>query len=108
MRLPIDTNGLSFICAGPPVPVIEYETRRHKTDENGAPLYQVPIVAMGEGDAEVIAVKVAGEPSGLSQGTSVRISGLSALPWTMGERSGVSFKATKIQPQGRTETTKAS
>jgi hypothetical protein len=110
MRLPIDTSGLSFICAGPPSPVTEYETGRAKTDETGKPLYQVPVLAMGDEDHEVISVKVAGEPTGVDKGKSVQVTGLSALPWTMGDRSGVSFKASRIQlaGTGRTETTKAS
>jgi len=98
MRLPIDTNLVSFICAGNPEPVVDFETRRPKTDEAGNPLYQVPLVAMSDGAAEVIAVKVPGEPKGVSQGAQVRLSGLVALPWAMGDRSGVAYRASKVEP----------
>lgn len=108
MRLPIDTTSLAFICAGQPEAVVEFETRRPKTDESGVPLYQVPLVAMADGDAEVIAVKVAGEPTGLVQGAPVRITGLSALPWTMGDRSGISYRASRLQPGTSRPETKAS
>jgi hypothetical protein len=39
MRLPIDTNSLAFICAGDAQPVVDYDTRRPKTDDNGVPLF---------------------------------------------------------------------
>jgi len=98
MRLPIDTSNLAFICAGQPEAVVDFDTRRPKTDERGTPLYQVALVAMADGVAEVIAVKVAGEPRGLTQGGPVRITGLSALPWAMGDRSGIAYRAAALEP----------
>ena len=38
MRLPIDTSAISFLCALLPEPVVDFETRRPKADENGEPL----------------------------------------------------------------------
>jgi hypothetical protein len=98
MRLPIDTTNLGFICAGEPEAVVDYDTRRPKTDETGIPLYAVPLVAMADGTAEVISVKVAGEPKGVGQGNPVRLAGLVALPWAMGDRSGVAYRAARIEP----------
>jgi len=77
---------------------VDFESRRPKTDEHGTPLFQVALVAMSDGAADVIAVKVPGEPKGLAQGAHVRPAGLVAVPWTMGERSGVTFRATRIEP----------
>jgi hypothetical protein len=104
MRLPVDTNLLSFICAGTAEPVVDYESRRPKTDENGTPLFQVALVAMSDGVAEVIAVKVPGEPKGVTQGAQVRLAGLVAVPWAMGDRSGIAYRATHIEanPPART------
>lgn len=104
MRLPIDTTNLAFICAGQPEPVVDFDTRRPKTDENGQPLFQVPLVAMTDGIAEVLAVKVAGAPAGLVQGGPVRISGLTALPWAMGDRSGIAYRAARLEPTNPTRT----
>lgn len=98
MRLPVDTNLVNFICAGAPEPVVDFESRRPKTDESGTPLYQVVLVAMSDGVAEVIAVKVPGEPKGLAQGAPVRLTGLVAVPWSMGERSGVAYRASRVEP----------
>jgi excisionase family DNA binding protein len=49
MRLPIDTQSVKFAAAGPAEPVLDYESRAPKTDENGVVLFNVPIFASGEG-----------------------------------------------------------
>ena len=63
MKLPIDTSAIAFLCALAPEPVVDFETRRPKADENGEPLYVVQLLVMGEDSADLIAVKVPGVPS---------------------------------------------
>jgi hypothetical protein len=59
----------------------------------------VQLIAMTDGAAEIIAVKVPGLPGpGIRQGHPVKVSGLVAQPWTMGDRSGVAFRAARIEP----------
>src|SRR5512133_429476 len=99
MRLPIDTSAISFLCALAPEPVIDFETKRPRADDNGEPLYVVQLLAMGDGSADLIAVKVPGLPaSGVRQGHPVKVVGLVAQPWTMADRSGVAFRAARIEP----------
>ncbi len=99
MRLPIDTSAISFLCALAPEPVVDFETRRPKADENGEPLYVIQLLVMGEDSADLIAVKVPGVlSSGIRQGHPVKVSGLVAQPWTMNDRSGVAFRAARIEP----------
>ena len=83
MKLPIDTSAIAFLCAMPPEPVVDFETKRPRADENGEPLYVIQLLVMGEDSADLIAVKV---------------TGLVAQPWTMQDRSGVSFRAARIEP----------
>jgi hypothetical protein len=97
MRLPIDTTGVSFICAGEAEPVVDYESGRPKIDRSGQPLYSVSLVAMAEGVAEVITVKVPGEPKGVSRGATVRLVGLTANPWTIRDRSGIAYRAERVE-----------
>ena len=40
---------------------------------------------------------MAGEPKGLGEFTPVKVTDLVASTWTMGERTGVSFKAAKVE-----------
>ena len=99
MRLPVDTSAITFLCALAPEPLVDFETRRPKADENGEPLYVVQLLAMGDGSADLLAVKVPGVPgAGVRQGAQVKVVGLVAQPWTMADRSGVSFRAARIEP----------
>ena len=99
MKLPVDTSAIAFLCAMPPEPVVDFETRRPKADENGEPLHVVQLLAMGDGSADLLAVKVPGVPSpSIRQGAPVKVTGLVAQPWTMADRSGVSFRAARIEP----------
>ena len=99
MKLPVDTSALAFLCAVEAEPVVDFETRRPKADENGEPLYVVQLIAMTDGAAEIIAVKVPGMPSpAIRQGHPVKVTGLVAQPWTMNDRAGVAFRAARIEP----------
>ena len=64
MKLPVDTSAIAFLCALEAEPVVDFETKRPRADENGEPLYVVQLIAMGDGSAEILAVKVPGMPSG--------------------------------------------
>ncbi|HZA85017.1 MAG TPA: hypothetical protein VFC13_26650 [Actinomycetes bacterium] len=99
MKLPVDTSAIAFLCAMPPEPLVDFETKRPRADDNGEPLYVVQLVALAENSAEILAVKVAGMPAaGIRQGHPVKVLGLVAQPWTMGDRSGVAFRAARIEP----------
>ena len=99
MKLPVDTSAIAFLCAVEAEPVVDFETKRPRADENGEPLYVVQLIALTDGAAEILAVKVPGLPgSGIRQGHPVKVSGLVAQPWTMADRSGVAFRAARIEP----------
>jgi hypothetical protein len=98
VKLPVDTSAIAFLCAMPPEPVVDFETKRPRADEHGEPLYQVQLVALAEGSAEIIAVKTAGTAPAVRQGQPVKVIGLVAQPWSMGDRSGVAFRAARIEP----------
>ena len=103
MRLPIDANHMSFICGGEPTPVVDFETKRPKLDDTGTPLYQLNVLAVSGTEAEVLTVKVPGEPKGLSVGAALRVTGLVAQPYKMTdregkERQGLTYRATSIDP----------
>ena len=101
MKLPVDTSAIAFLCAVEAEPVVDFETKRPRADENGEPLYMVQLIAMTDGAAEILAVKVPGMPSqAIRQGHPVKVHGLVAQPWTMADRSGVAFRAARIEPAG--------
>jgi hypothetical protein len=88
MRLPVDTSAIAFLCALEPQPLLDFQSKQQRADENGEPLYVVQLIALAEGEAEILAVKVPGLPSGIRQGHPVKVHGLVAQPWTMNDRSG--------------------
>ena len=98
MKLPVDTSAIAFLCALEPQPLLNYQSKEQRADENGEPLYVVQLIALAEGEAEILAVKVRGLPSGIRQGHPVKVTGLVAQPWTMNDRAGVAFRAARIEP----------
>ncbi|MGH9062768.1 MAG: hypothetical protein ACRDZQ_13885 [Acidimicrobiales bacterium] len=98
MKLPIDTSAITFLAAAPPEAVLDYDSKAPKVDDTGQAAFSVQLVALTGGGAEVLSVKLSGEPKGIAQGAPVKVSGLTAQPWALGDRSGVAFKATRIEP----------
>ena len=97
MKLPIDTNGMTFLAAGPAEAVLDFDSKAAKVDENGEAIFAVQVVVLANGGAEVISVKVAGEPKGVAQAVPLKVAGLVASPWSLGDRSGVAFRAAKVE-----------
>jgi hypothetical protein len=99
MKLPIDTSAITFMMGGSPEPVKDFDTKQAKVNEDGEVLFSFPLVAFGESGADLLTVKVPGAPAGgLKQGTPVKVEGLVASTWSMDKgRSGVSFKASRIE-----------
>lgn len=99
MRLPIDVTTITFLAVSEPEQMTEHESDKPRLDKDGQPLFVVRLVALAEGQAEVMAVRVAGTPpKGLAQGSPVRCTGLTATPWSMAERSGITYRAERIEP----------
>jgi hypothetical protein len=96
IRLPIDTTSIKFAAAGPAEPVIDFATKAAKVDDNGVPVYTVPVFMAGSGIKDSISIKVSGEVKGLSEFTLVKITNLIAQTWEVGTNHGVSFKADRI------------
>jgi hypothetical protein len=102
VRLPIDTSRLQFLVVAPAEPLRQYEEGKPReawaprTDMNGEVLWRVQLVALGDGEAEIIRVAVPGDPK-VSQGEMVRVEGLTAQAWEMEGGSGMAFRATAVR-----------
>ena len=102
MRLPIDTTRLRFLVVAPAEPLRQYEEGKPReawaprTDVNGEVLWRVQLVALGDGEAEIIRVAVPGDPT-VAQGEMVAVDGLTAQPWEMEGRSGMAFRCVAIR-----------
>jgi hypothetical protein len=102
MRLPIDTSRLKFLVVAPAEPLRQYEEGKPReawaprTDVNGEVLWRVQLVALGDGEAEIIRVAVPGDPH-VAQGEMVALDGLTAQAWEMDGRSGTAFRAQAVK-----------
>ena len=106
MRLPIDTSRLQFLVVAAAEPLRQYEEGKPReswaprTDVNtGEILWRAQLVALGDGEAEIIRVAVPGDPN-VSQGEMVRVEGLTAQAWELDGRSGMAFRAQAIRSAG--------
>lgn len=99
MKLPIDTAGLNLVASTGAEPVIDFSTRQQKADANGEPLNSVELVAFTDDGAQVFSVKFPGPPSlALKPGVPVKVAGLVVSDWSMNDRHGLSFRASKVEP----------
>lgn len=105
MRLKLDTSTTRFIVTRMAEPRLNFESGSPKTDSaTGLPLYAVQLLALDDAGGEVLAVTVAGDPK-LSVTQPVSVTGLVAIPWSQGDRSGVAFRAEAITPLNPATTT---
>src|ERR1700754_339486 len=102
MRLPIDTSRLQFLVVAAAEPLKKFEDGKPReawaprVDTNGEALWRLQVVALGDGEADIIRVAVPGDPN-VSQGEMVRVEGLTAQAWEMEGRNGMAFRATAIR-----------
>ena len=86
MRFPIDTSRLQFLVVSGAESLLKFEAGKPReswaprVDANGEVLWGLKVVALGDGDAEIIKVSVPGDP-GVSPGEMVRVEGMTAQPW---------------------------
>jgi hypothetical protein len=97
MRLPIDTSAIEISAAGSSEPFLDFATKAQRTDENGIPIFKVPVFAAGSGVKDSITIKVTGEVKGLSEFTQVKITGLVAQTWEVSDTHGAIFRAERIE-----------
>src|SRR4051812_12566265 len=103
MRLPIDTSQLKFLVVAPAEVLRQFEEGKPReawaprTTREGEVLWRVQVVALGDGEAEVIRVAVPGEPS-VGQGEMGAVDGLTAQAYDFDGKSGVAFRCQAIRP----------
>ncbi|MGP4112519.1 SCO3933 family regulatory protein [Streptomyces sp. 4N509B] len=99
--IPVDTSRLGVLrCAvAPEAKISNYETQEVKKDRDGTTIYTVAVMVRQDGRrVSVIEIAVPGEPKGVVEGAEVRVTGLEAFAWNMGDRHGISFRASAITP----------
>jgi hypothetical protein len=90
---------MTFMCAAPGKPVTDFDTGQQKADGNGELLFNLQVVALDKDGGQILVLKVPGDPR-VEQGAMLRLDGLVAMPWSMGDRSGVAFRANRVENLG--------
>ena len=99
--IPVDTARLGVLrCAiAPEAKLSNPETQEVKRDRDGNPVWTVAVTVRQDGRRiSVIEIAVSGQPKGIEEGQTVKVTGLTAFMWSMGDRHGVSFRADAITP----------
>ncbi|MGW0763045.1 SCO3933 family regulatory protein, partial [Streptomyces sp. NPDC002814] len=93
-------------CAiAPEAKLTNPETQEVKRDRDGNPVYTVAVTVRQDGRRiSVIEIAVSGQPTGIEEGQIVKVTGLTAFAWQMGDRHGLSFRADAITPVHATST----
>jgi hypothetical protein len=95
MRLEIRIERMQFLATRAPEPKTDQEGRQKRDQRTQEPLWQTELVALDADGAEVIRVSTAFEPK-VTPGQYVQVGELVASPWSMGDRSGVAYRAQKL------------
>ena len=97
MRLVLDTSRVAFTVTRSPEPKTEFGGTQQKVDpQTKRPLWVVEVLALDSERGEVIRVTVTGDQPKVSQGQSVALADLEAIPWNNNGRNGVAFRAGEI------------
>ncbi|MFI6023901.1 hypothetical protein ACIBCP_40465 [Streptomyces sp. NPDC051287] len=99
--IPVDTTRLGVLrCAiAPEAKITNNETQEVKRDRDGNPVWTVAVTVRQDGRRiSVIEIAVSGQPQGIEEGQILKVTGLTAFMWSMGDRHGVSFRADAITP----------
>jgi len=99
MALPLDTNHLTVLCGNTPAPIVDRDSGEIKTTREGVPLFRTELVVMGQGRPEVLGVRTAREPKGLTIGTPVHVTAFTISTFTTRDgTTGVFYEAGAIEP----------
>jgi hypothetical protein len=80
MKLPVDTSAIAFLCAVEAEPVVDFETKRPRADENGEPLYLVQLIAVTDGRPRSWPSRCRGCPRAYVRATRSRCTAWSLSP----------------------------
>jgi hypothetical protein len=99
MRFPIGDAQMQYVCGTAPQPVKDFQSGGQKASEDGEPLFSVGVLAMANGEAEMVSVKVAGQiPVGVVPGAALKVVGLVVMHWSIDGKSGMAFRRSRVEP----------
>lgn len=101
MDYPVDKDQVRLMAAGGREPVVDRATGEQRRDRDGRLLWRVSTVLFFGGSAEVVWLRSPDIADDIEQGCVIRATSLVVSPWAMGDRSGVSYRADRIDRGGQ-------
>jgi hypothetical protein len=102
MGLPVDTSRAIVICGQAPEAMVDRATGERRTNQDGAQMWRVWLVLLGDDEPTAMRVKTPKEPKGLVKGQPVNVSDLVASSWTTPDGKDIDlYNASSIEPASR-------
>lgn len=101
LQLPLRTEELMILLAEPPRESVDFATKRPRADAEGRPLFEVPVVLIGSGGAQLARIRCPQVPRTAQQGQQLKVTALTAFYWETDGNSGISFRAERIDAGGQ-------
>ena len=96
MRHHVKTEDLSAIALGVPTKVIDFQSKTPKLDSDGKGIYSLPVVAISDGEQEIITVRSSQFAKPITAGTAVKFIDLVISNWEFAGRHGTTFYAESV------------
>jgi len=100
LQLPLRTEDLMILLAEPPRESVDFASKRPRVDSDGRALFDVPVVLIDTGGAQLARIRSAHVPKNVRQGQPLEVKGLTAFYWETDGSSGISFRAERIEAMG--------
>jgi hypothetical protein len=98
MNLPIDTSKVRFTAVSEPTLEVAITNNQSRLTARAGAAYVLRVLAVCEGfGAEIIKIKVHSELKDVRPELVVKITNLQLVPWTLDNRSGISYEADLIE-----------
>lgn len=97
MILNIDTRGKEFVVTKDPSPKLDNNGVQRVDKRDGAPTWSTEVVVTDDSGGEILKINTSGGQPDVERGDEVLPIGLEAIPWTTNGRSGVAYRAERIE-----------
>ena len=77
--------------------VVDKRSGQAKADADGQPIYVIHAVILNGSDSVVLAIKVAGAPTPVTEGEMLAVTGLTFSPWEVDGRNGITYRAERVE-----------
>jgi hypothetical protein len=101
LQLPLRTEELMIFLAEPPRESVDFTTKRPRLDPEGRALFEVPVVLIGLGGAQVARIRCPQTPRNAAPGQQLKVTALTVFYWETDGNSGISFRAERIEAIGQ-------